>query len=179
MSSFTEQVPLDPDDPELDYRPLRLSERAAKLGPSVSQGARSEPIRSSSISRPALLDPKATYERAWHTRDLDRRAALLSVAARVAAVAGVVVVVALLFVIMKPASRQSVAGSTPSDMTGSTSTAPPQSSQADVEWKPALAEFKALLASPPSQPATHEQSQQLLQNFLQWRKEASTTETSR
>jgi hypothetical protein len=110
---------------------------------------------------------------------LDRRAALLSVAARVAAVAGVVVVAALLFVIMKPASRQSVAGSTPSDMTGSTSTAPPQSSQADVEWKPALAEFKALLASPPSQPATHEQSQQLLQNFLQWRKEASTTETSK
>jgi hypothetical protein len=178
MSSFTEQVPLDPDDPELDYRPLRLSERAAKLGPSVSQGARSEPIRSSPISRAASLAPKATNERARHTRDLDRRAALLSVAARVAAVAGVVVVVALLFVIMKPASRQSVAGSTPSDMTGSTSTAPPQSSQADVEWKPALAEFKALLASPPSQPATHEQSQQLLQNFLQWRKKASTTETS-
>lgn len=178
MSSFTEQVPLDPDDPELDYTPLRLSERAAKLGPSVSQGARSEPIRSSPISRPASLDPKATNERAGHRRDLDRRAALLSVAARVAAVAGVVAVVALLFVIMKPASRQSVAGSTPSDMTGSTSTAPPQSSQADVEWKPALAEFKALLASPPSQPATHEQSQQLLQNFLQWRKKASTTETS-
>ena len=178
MSSFTEQVPLDPDDPELNYKPLRLSERAAKLGPSVSQGARSEPIRSSPISRPASLDPKATNGRARHTRDLDRRAALLSVAARVAAVAGVVAVVALLFVIMKPASRQSVAGSTPSDMTGSTSTAPPQSSQADVEWKPALAEFKALLASPPSQPATHEQSQQLLQNFLQWRKKASTTETS-
>ena len=179
MSSFTEQVPLDPDDPELDYTPLRLSERAAKLGPSVSQGARSEPIRSSPISRPASLDPTATNERARHTRDLDRRASLLSVAARVAAVAGVVAVVVLLFVIMKPASRQSVASSTPSDMTGSTSTAPPQSSQADVEWKPALAEFKALLASPPSQPATHEQSQQLLQNFLQWRKKASTTETSR
>lgn len=178
MGSFTEQVPLHRDDPELDYTPLRLSERAAKLGPSVSQGARSEPIRSSPISRPASLDPKATNERARHTRDLDRRAALLSVSARVAAVVGVVAVVALLFVIMKPASRQSVAGSTPSDMTGSTSTAPPQSSQADVEWKPALAEFKALLASPPSQPATHEQSQQLLQNFLQWRKKASTTETS-
>jgi hypothetical protein len=178
MSGFTEQVSLDPDDPELNYKPLRLSERAAKLGPAVSQGARSEPIRSSPISRPVSLDPKATYERARHTRDLDRRAALLSVAARVGAVVGVVAVVALLFVIMKPASRQSVAGSTPSDMTGSTSTAPPQSSQADVEWKPALAEFKALLASPPGQPANHEQSQQLLQSFLQWRKKASTTETS-
>ena len=147
MGSFTEQDPRDPDDHQPDYPPLRLSERAAKLGPAVSQGARSEPIRSSPISRPASLDPKATNERARHTRDLDRRAALLSVAARVVAVAGVVAVVALLFVIMKPASRQSVAGSTPSDMTGSTSTAPPQSSQADVEWKPALAEFKALVCT--------------------------------
>ena len=132
MSSFSEQDPLDPDDPVLDYRPLRLSERAAKLGPSVSQAARSEPIRSSFISRPASLAPKAINEPARRTRDLDRRAELLSVAARVAAVAGVVAVVALLFVIMKPASRQSVAGSTPSDITGSTSTAPPQSSQGEV-----------------------------------------------
>ena len=178
MSSFSEQDPLDPDDPELDYMPLRLRERAAKLGPLVSQGARSEPIRSSPIFRRASLDPKAINEPAGHTRDLDRRAPLLSVAARVAAVAGVVAAVALLFVIEKPASRQSVAGSTPSNIKGSAITAPPQSSQGDVESKPALAEFKALLASPPSQPATHEQSQQLLQNFLQWRKKASTTETS-
>ncbi len=195
MSSFSEQDPLDPDDPELDYTPLRLSERAAKLGPSVSQGATSEPIRSSPISRPASLAPKAINEPARRTRDLDRRAALFSVAARVVAVAGVVAVVALLFVIMKPASRQSVAGSTPSDITGSTTTAPlqpsqgdveskpaladpPQSSQGDVGSKPALAQFKALLASPPSQPATHEQSQQLLQRFLQWHKKANTTETS-
>ena len=195
MSSFSEQDPLDPDDPELDYTPLRLSERAAKLGLSVSQGATSEPIRSSPISRPASLAPKAINEPARRTRDLDRRAALFSVAARVVAVGGVVTVVALLFVIMKPASRQSVAGSTPSDITGSTTTAPlqssqgdveskpaladpPQSSQGDVGSKPALAQFKALLASPPSQPATHEQSQQLLQRFLQWRKKANTTETS-
>jgi hypothetical protein len=194
MSKFSEHDPLDPDDPELDYTPLRLSERAAKLGLSVSQGARSEPIRSSPISRPASLDPKAIHEPARRMRDLDRRAALFSVAARVAAVAGVVAVVTLLFVIMKPASRQSVAGSTPSDITGSTTTAPlqssqevestpaladpPQSSQGDVGSKAALEEFKAILASPPSQPATHEQSQQLLQDFLQWRKKANTTETS-
>jgi hypothetical protein len=171
MSKFSEQDPLDPDDPELDYPPLRLSERLAKLGPSVSQAARSEPIRSSSISRPASLDPKAINEPARRMRDLNRRAALLSVAA----VAGVA---ALLFVMMKPSSRQSIAGSTPSDITGSTSTAPPQSSQGDVGSKPALAEFKALLASPPSQPATHEESQQLLQRFLQWREKANTVETS-
>jgi hypothetical protein len=173
MSSFREQDSIDPDDPKLDYTPLRLSERAAKLGPSVSQAARSEPIRSSSMSRPAALVPTAINEPARRTRDLDR-AALLSVAARVAAVAAVVAVVALLFVIMKPASRQSVAGSTPSDITGSTSTAPPPSNQGDVESKPALAELKAL----PSQPATDEQPQQLLQRFLQWREKANTTEPS-
>jgi hypothetical protein len=168
MSNFSEQDPI-PDDPELDYTPLRLRERAAKLGLSVSQGARSEPIRSSPISRPVPPDPKAINELARRTHDLDRRAALFSVAARVAAVAGFVAVAALLFVIMKPAPRQSVAaGSTPSETTGSTSTAPPRVSLGDVEPKPALAEFKTLLASPPSQPAAHEQSQQLLQQFLQW-----------
>jgi hypothetical protein len=174
MSSYSDQDPLDLDDPELDYTPLPLRERAAKLGLAVSQGARSEPIRSSPIYRPALLDPKAIKEPARRTRDLDRRAALFSVAA----VAGVVTVVVLLFVIMKPASRLSVADSASSDITGSTSTAPPQSGQGDVESKPALEEFKALLASPPSQPATQEQSQQLLQDFLQWRKKANATETS-
>jgi hypothetical protein len=168
MSRFSEQDSIDPDDPELDYSPLRLSERAAKLGPSVSQRTRSEPIRLSPVS----LAPKAINEPARRTRDLDWRAALLGVAARFAAAAVAVAVVALLFVIMKPASRQSVASSIPSDTTGST----PQSNQADVKSKPALAELNALLASPPSQPPTHEQSQQLLQRFLQWREKADTTE---
>jgi hypothetical protein len=178
MSRFSEQDPLDLDNPELDYTPLGLSESAVKPGPPVLQGARSDPIRSSPVSGPAPLDPKAISELARHMRDSDRRAALLSVAARVAAVAGVVAVVALLFVIMKPASRQSVAGSTPSDITGSTSAAPPQSGRGDVEAKPEFAELKALLAPPPSQPAGHEQSQQLLQRFLQWREKADMTETS-
>jgi hypothetical protein len=209
MSSVSGRDPLNPNDPEF-YAPPWLRERA-KSGLSLSQAARLESITSSPISLPASLDiqlknevsealwnpldPEVIREHTGLARELDRRAALFSVAARVAAVAGVVAVVALLFVIMKPASRQSVAGSTPSDITGSTTTAPlqssqgdveskpaladpPQSSQGDVGSKPALAQFKALLASPPSQPATHEQSQQLLQRFLQWRKKANTTETS-
>src|SRR5262245_5487648 len=164
-----EQDSIDPDDPKLDYTPLRLSERAAKLGPSVSQAARSETIRSSSMPSPASLAPKAIDEPARRMRDLDR-AALLSVAARVGAVAAAVAVVALLFVIMKPASRQSIASSTPSDITGST----PPSNQGDVDSKPALAEVKA----PPSQPAIHEHSGQLLQRFLQWRERATATDPS-
>ena len=189
MSSFGEQDPLDPDDPQLDYAPLRLSERAAKLGLSVSQGARSEPIRSSPIPLPASLDiqpkneisdaswkplaPEVMNDPARLARD--RRTAQLGFAA---AAAGVVTVLVLLFVIMKPAPRQSDAGSTPSEITGSTRTALPQSGQGAVGSKPALAEFQAFLSSvPPSQPATHEPSQQLLQQFLQWRKKADTTET--
>ena len=161
MSSFSERDSIDPDDSRLDYAPLSLSERAAKLGPSVSQAARSEPIASLSLSRPTSLVAEVINEPARRTRGLDR-AALLSIAARVAAVAAMVAVVALLFVIMKPTSRQSVASSTPSeDTTGST----PLSNQGHVESKPALAELEA----PSSRPATHEQSQQLLQRFLQWR----------
>ena len=189
MSSFSEQDPLNlnPNDPEF-YAPLRLRERAAKLGRSLSQEARLDPIRSSPISLPASLDvqPKnQVSDASWNPLDpevinqpaglaWDRRTAQLGVAA---AAAGVVTVVVLLFVIMKPAPRQSDAGSTSSEITGSTSTALPQSFQADVGSKPALAEFQALIASvPPSQPATHEQSQQLLQQFLQWRKKADATE---
>jgi hypothetical protein len=184
MSSLSEQDPLNPNDPEF-YAPPLLRERAAKLGRSLSQEARSEPVRSSPISLAASLEdqdndalwnplaPQVINEPAglaW-----DRLTTQLSVAA---AVAGVATVAVLLVLLMKPAPPQSV-GPTPSEITGSTSTALPQSGQEDTGSKPALEEFKALLASPPpSQPATHEQSQQLLQDFLQWRKKASTTETS-
>ncbi len=174
MSRFSWQDSIDPDNPELDYSPLRLSERLPELGPSASQGARSESIKVVPLTRPASLAPKAMNEPARRTRDSDWRATLLSVAARFAAAAGAVAIVALLFVIMKPVSRQSVASSTPPDTTGST----PQPNQADGESKAALADLKALLALPPSQSATHEQSQQLLQGFLQWREKTETAEAS-
>ena len=171
MSSFGERDPLNPNDPEF-YAPPRVRERATS---SLSQEARLEPIRSSPISLPASLkdqdndafwnplDPEVINESARLARE--RRTVQLSVAA---AAAGVVTVVVLLFFIMMPASRQLESRSTSSEITGSMSTALPQSVQADVGSKPALEEFRALLASPPSQPATHEQSQKLLQQFLQW-----------
>jgi hypothetical protein len=169
MSSLSEQDSIDPDNPKLDYTPFRLSERAAKLGPLVSQGARSEPIISSPLLLPASLAPKAIDEPARRTHDLDRRAALLGGAT---AVAGVIAVAALLFVTMKPTSRQSIGSPTPFEITGST----PQSNQEDAESMPALAEFKAPVTSLPSQ--ADEQSPQLLQRFLQWREKSNTTEAS-
>jgi hypothetical protein len=181
MSSFGEREPLIPDDPEF-YAPPRVRERATS---SLSQEARSEPIRPSPISLPASLQdqdndafwnplaPEVINEPARTARD--RLTTQLSLAA---AVAGVATVAVLLFLLMKPAPPQSVAGSKSSDITGSMSTALAKPGPGDAGSKPALEEFKALLASPPSQPATQEQSQQLLQGFLQWRKKANTTETS-
>jgi hypothetical protein len=197
MSSLSGQDPLSPNNPEF-YAPPRLRERAAKLGQSLSQEARLDPIRSP-ISLPASLEnqdndalwnplaPEVINQPArlaW-----DRRTAQLSIAT---AAAGVVMVVVLLFFIVKPAPRQSDAGSTSSEIKGSMSTALSQSGQGDVGAKPALAEFQALAGSkpaiaefqaflatvPPSQRATHEQSQQLLQQFLQWRKNTNPAETS-
>jgi hypothetical protein len=170
--------------------------------------------------------PQVIHEPAGLARELDRGAALRSVAARFAAAAGVVTVVALFFLIMVPASRQSKptlpasqqqsdasstsseitgsvrtalpqsegdggskpmapasrqsdAGSTSSKITGPVRTALPQSGQRDDGSKPALAEFQGILAAPPpSQPATHEQSQQLLQRFLQWDQKTTSTRKS-
>jgi len=164
MSSFTEQVPLDPDDPELHYTPLRLSERAAKLGPSVSQGARSEPIRSSQSPVPPrsiprrltnMLGIRVTWIGEPHCQALPL-ASLRSLrrGGRGAAVRHHEACLTAIGRRFNPFRHD-----------GSTSTAPPQSSQADVEWKPALAEFKALLASPPSQPATREQSSSCFRTF--------------
>ena len=243
MSSQSEQDPLNPNDPSY-YAPRRLRERA-KVGSSPLHETIPEPVRGP-IAAPASLDnqlknaiqlkkavsnswnsldPEVIHQPAGLARELDRGAALRSVAARFAAAAGVVTVVALFFFIMVPASRQSKpmvpasqqsdasstsseitgsmrtalpqsgegdggskplvpasqqsnAGSTTSEITGSVRTALPQSGQRDGGSKPALAEFQAILApAPASQPATQEQSQ-LLQQFLQWRQKANSTETS-
>jgi hypothetical protein len=115
---------------------------------------------------------------------LARRSALFTVAGRFAAVAGVVMVAVLFFVFVLPVSRQSDAALSSPEVTGSTKAAASQAAQGDNGSKPALAEFQALLASAPAStapastapattPAAHEQSQQLLQEFLQWRQKAN------
>jgi hypothetical protein len=173
MSSGSEQDPLKPGDSEFQAL-LGLGERS-KSRPSLSQGTRSESIRSQ-IFLPASLDPELIHEPAGLVRE-ERRAALFSFAARFAAAAVVVTVVALLFVIMTPASRQSDPGLASSEITGTMRTAQPPSGQGDGS-KSALAEFRAILApAPASQTAAQEQSQ--LQQFLQWRQKANSTETSR
>ena len=123
--------------------------------------------------------PEVLREPAGFARETDWRASLFSLAARFAAASGVVTIVALLVLLMRPASQQSDTESTSSQITESTKTALPLSDQGDLASKPALAQFKALLATAPvSQPAAQEQSQSLLQQFIQWRQKDSSTETS-
>ena len=72
MSSFSEQDPLNPNDPEF-YAPPRLRERAAKLGRSLSQEARLDPIRSSPISLPrSTSSPRIRFPMRRGTRSTPR-----------------------------------------------------------------------------------------------------------
>jgi hypothetical protein len=107
---------------------------------------------------------------------------LFTVAGRFAAVAGVLTILVLFFVFVLPASRQSDARLVSPEITGSTKPTPSRAAPADNAdhaengSKPALAEFRALLASPPaSAPPAHEKSQ-LLQEFLQWRQKAASSQ---
>jgi hypothetical protein len=192
MSRPDQPDPTNPNDLTY-YAPRELRERAKS--PPLTQEAISEPDRSltsyrpSSDVRPVYLRPPsapgAVQQYGVLERD-QRRTGLFGVAGRFAAVAAFVMVVALLFVVISPALRQSGASSTPSEITGSTKsevtgsigTALPQSSKDQNEARSALAEFQGVLASiPASKPATPEQPTQLLQQFLQWRQKSNPTET--
>jgi hypothetical protein len=114
MASVSRQGPLDPNDPEY-YAPRRLRERSEAR---LSQGARLEPI-TPPISPPSPLDsqlknagsvslrnpryPEVLREPAGFARETDWRASLFSLAARFAAAAGVVTIVALLVLHIMPA----------------------------------------------------------------------------
>jgi hypothetical protein len=198
MSSLSEQDHLNPNDPTY-YAPRWLRDRSEQRAP-ASQEPRSEPIRSV-VSPPVSLDiqlEKAVSGALWHplnpevihepaelARELDRRAAVMTMAARFAAAIGVSAVVALFLVVMMPGSRQPDASSTSGLSLQSASVQPPSeqltsvqskdappSGQREDGSKSALAEFQMLLSSAQaSQPAVHEQSEQseqLLQQFLKW-----------
>jgi hypothetical protein len=185
MSYLREQDHLDPNDPA--YYAQRWLRERSKSQSSLSPGIRSDPVR-------APVFPSGTpviHEPAGPARGR-RRGTLFKLSALFAALVGVSAIGALFFIIMAPASRPSVAGPTPPEITRVMRTAPPQSEPIrtaapqseprDEGSKSALAEFQALLASPPGQNSAREQpeqSGQLLQQFLQWRQKADPAETSR
>jgi hypothetical protein len=187
----TEPLPASPAPPEKRSQ-SSPEKRSQSLGrpnqPPPSFDALLEEAVAESLRHP--LDPEVMHEPPGFVRELDRRMAILSVAGRFAAAIGVSAIVALFFVIMVPASRDYARqqpdgdASSVSGMLQSVRTALSQPRQRDDELKPALSEFQAILASPPPQPAsppaaqsvTREESDSLLQSFVQWQqKPASPT----
>src|SRR6202048_2536328 len=193
MSSVSsEQDHLNPND-QLYYAPRSLRERSAPVSASSSPApAPAAEKKSESLARPNLpphsfdalleeavaeslrhpLDPQVMNEPPGFVRELDRRMAILSVAGRFAAAIGVSAVVALFFVIMVPASRDysrqpDADNSSVSGFLQSLKTALSQPRQKDDDAQPALAEFQAILASPPTAPppVSREESETLLQQF--------------
>ena len=191
MSTASEQEQLNPND-RLYYAPRWLRERnETTVSPSPEVGSENLPRPSAtphsfdalleeavaeSLRHP--LDPEVMHEPPGFVRELDRRMAILSVAGRFAAAIGVSAVVALFFVIMVPASRdyaRQADGNSGTSVTGvlqSLRTALSQPRQKDDDSKPALAEFQTILAAPAAnQPVTREESETLLNQFVQWQQQ--------
>jgi hypothetical protein len=162
--SALEQDPPNPSDP-LYYAPRRLRER---LEPPLN----SEPSSSSAYQPlPRSLDPEVMQEVTALARDhVDRRKALFGAAA-----IGVSALAALFVVLMVHASQKPDAGASFAAAVQSLKSTQPQ--QGDGGSKPTLSEFRGLLASTEAgQAAPHEQSEKLLQQFMQWRQKADAVE---
>ena len=168
MSSLSEQEHLNPKDP-LSYAPRWLREKrdAEPVPAGAAMDTQLEKAVSEALRHP--LDPEVIEEPEELTREL-RKMAILGVAGRFAAAVGVSALVALFFVVMIPASRS------PDGFTLSTAgiieqikTALAQSGAKEDVAPPAPSEIQTLLATTPqTEPVTREQSEQLLQQFVQW-----------
>jgi hypothetical protein len=178
-----------PQDP-LHYAPRRFAERieprlAAVGGDTQPSERTSRPDHSSRAISPSSLNAKlenAVYESlrrqmepemvpepADFKRERSQRA-LIGVVIGVAAAIVVSATVAVVFVTMFPSSKERISGA-------SFATAPSQQRQAADTSKPALSEFRALLVAPEGgQSLSHEQSERLLQQFVQWRQKADSTD---
>jgi hypothetical protein len=194
MGEMGEQDQVASQDP-LNYAPRWLREKpeqrpATSSEPRVEREPKLE-TAGRAVSRTSSLDRQlesAVYESLRHSLDpqvmpeppgFGRGQApkrFSSFASRVAVAVGVSAVVALFFVIMTPASRQPDAGQSLATTLENLTAAVARPSQSDDGAKPALAEFKGLLAQPPEpsgQIANQQQSEQLLQQFKSWREKAS------
>jgi hypothetical protein len=117
-------------------------------------------------------EPVVISRRFDFLHELDRRMASFSIGSRFAAAIGVSAVVALFFVFLVPASHDFVppAESGSPGLIQSMRAALNEPSQGGEDGKPALCELQNVLGVPQSQAAmSHEQSDTLLQQFMQWR----------
>ncbi len=198
MSALSEQEQVGPQDP-LHYAPRRLRERPETRLPPVEEAqpdreTSPEPAPRAIVSSISLdaqlenavyaslhrsLDPEVVREPPTLPREFGTRSALFGVAGRFAAAIAVSAIIALFFVFMIPASRQPDNGSSFAAAIQSMKSAMSQVRPEEDASKPALSEFRTLLASTEAnQPATREQTEKLLQQFLQWREKANSTEAA-
>jgi hypothetical protein len=179
MSAMSEDTPPpqtgNPEDPG-HYAPRRPIERIEPRLSTVNERARAETLRRLPTSVNARLE-SAVYESLRRPmgpqavpepNDLKRlgtRRTLIAIASGVGAALAFASVAALLFVTVYPKDQD--AGRS----LAATPQAPP-SRQADD--KPALSQFRALVnAESGGQNFTHEQSERLLQQFVQWRQKTA------
>ena len=179
----TPERPNNPQDP-LHYAPRRFTERtearlAAVVGDiqATDRATRQEPI-SRAVSPSSLnaklesavyeslrrqIEPEVVPEPLDFKRERSQRA-LIGVVIGVAAAIVVSAAVAVVFVTMFPAAKDKIPGAP--FATAAT--------QHEVDTsKPALNEFRSILvAGEGGQAFTHEQSERLLQQFVQWRQKA-------
>src|SRR5215470_7816153 len=189
MSGLSEQSPTDPQDP-LHYAPRRFTERteprlaavvgdiqaaaertarpeppARQLSPSKALNAKLENAVYESLLR--QIDPEVVPEPADFKRERSQRA-LIGVIIGIAAAIVVSAAVAVVFVTMFPKDR---GGSF------SFATVSSQQQQSETGSKSALSQFRALMAGNESgQDFSHEESERLLQQFMQWRQKADSPE---
>jgi hypothetical protein len=179
MSAMSEETPLpptsNPQDPRY-YAPRRPTDRAEPRLATVNERARAETSRTlpASAALSARLED-AVYESLRRRtepeivpepKDFSRmgtRRTLIAIASGVAAALAVASVAALLFVTVYPREQE-----------GGRPFAAAAQPAAATDDKPALSQFRALVnANAGSQNFTHEQSERLLQQFVQWRQKTA------
>jgi hypothetical protein len=185
MSVFSEQEPTDPQDLS-HYAPRRRGERSGlhlrTVASSVGETKFDRPFRVDASSSPFAssldaqleeaigeslrrhLDPQILPEPPAFARERSRRNRFPTVGGSIALAVGVAAVVALLVVVVVPGSRDRSAGS------GLAAAMEFVLPRADNAAKSAHSQSRPVLASGDgSQAVTHEQSDQLLDRFVQWR----------
>jgi hypothetical protein len=184
MSTLSEQDHLNPRDPRY-YAPRWLRQKAgSRPAQEAEQDTPFSPAsfdteHESNVSHALLqrLDPEIMQEPGY---ELDSGKALRTVTVRFAAAVGIAAVVALFFVVIVPASRQSDGeAASPGGIVQSIKSALFQSGETDTSPstppKPAKEEPQAVVTSAKSNPATSGQSGQLLNQFMQWRQKPNST----
>src|ERR1700761_9240567 len=195
MSTLSDEEYLDPNNP-MSYAPRWMRDEAKARAAASDDSVPALPMRS--VSSPSSFDTllkEAISKSLRHPLDPETVQGppavspwreLMPVAARFAAAIGVSALVALFFVFMIPASRDHGQDSSASGAMGSAKTtlnkpAARESESKLAESRPALAGFAAVLAANlPAQPnepgVTHDESDALLHQFVQWQQKLDSTD---